>query len=319
MMFNSDMLDVITEVTPGFTIPQSLIDSSMYKYIVDNNNPGHIPYIENPLSFVYQSLCDDLFVNIACKSVDVCKWIVRNLQDYIVDDKMLITLMLSDRLSRVILMADDKEMIEQLMLENMEEMTIDLYYAFMSVDQLRWLKLTDPRYLFVNKFSICRTIGRLDVMKLLFEWYPAKFDSLRNATLSISDFIYQNTYDERQIETFEWLVETFNLQFTDVQKYSDLGQYLRHDNSVGHWMIVNHLDKVIKNPRSEYKTWLFNFIIENYSAQTMQEYIRLQNTVHSNYSFPAYLTVYPNYSFPAYLTDKQVGIIKYLHTIIPEY
>lgn len=141
-------------------------------------------------------------------------------------------------------------------------------------------------------------------MQLLFDWYPSKFDFLRNASMSISQFIDHSIYGIRQIETFEWLVSTFNIQFTDIDTYSDLGKYLAHDNAIAHWMIVNHIDKVTQRPTSDYRRWLFNFILENYESRTMQAYIAVYNIKD------------PKSLLSPYMNNRQIGLINYLHSLI---
>lgn len=297
MMFNNDLFDVIAEADFGFTIPQSLTTSSMYRYMLKN---GYCDKTGGPVLFITDAILDERFVEAACQSVDVCKWILRTLQGHNLTEDHFTMFKQTKGMSRIILVTDDKEAIEDLMLDNMDELSIEFYYAHMTIEQLKWVKLTDPRYLFINKFSICRTIGRLDVMKLIFEWYPAKFEFLKNAVLSVGHFIYQSVYDRRQIETLDWLISTFNLQFTEVDKYCELDSYLSYDLSLGHWMIVNHLDKVKTKLALSNERRLFYFILEHYEARTMQAYI--ESCAKS----------------PAFLDSRHNGVISYLYSITPK-
>lgn len=86
----------------------------MYKYLFKTGHCSELNTQQEPISFLNNAIYDDLFVEAACKSVEACKWIMRNLHDYEVDAWHLNYLKSTEHLSRIILGTDDMGEIESL-------------------------------------------------------------------------------------------------------------------------------------------------------------------------------------------------------------
>lgn len=287
MHFNADLLDIIAESQFGFTVSDSITQSTLYKYF---SNPKSTQYNACKLTatkFLTIGVNDDLFVEYACLSVETALWLREAYFDLVTDypeDIVPWTRMELRTSLYLINHIDDRQYrVSPDMLE--DESASDIFYAFVSMEQLRDFHSEMPKSILISKEIICTTIGRLDVMLFLNEHYPKAFAKVRKSPAGITDMKYTNKYGERSVETFEWLVANKLVKLTkdDFVELCNfqLGIYCC-DDSIIQWLLINHLPSVRQiyaeyrnddEDEEDYKLAWFWTIFENCNARTLQMYL----------------------------------------------
>lgn len=196
MIFNKDIFDIIAEIRLGLTIPIELTDTMLYRYFSDPRSIEYSGDLVTTDSFIARALKDRIFMDLACSSKELAGWLISNSYNYYHIGS----------LTRLALVIDDRERLLCLLNPNSAFYDIDAIYAFASIDQLQFFYYIYPDYLKLTTKHIWSHIGRLDVMKFLYERNPAVFETAKDCvTFTLQ---YWNKYDKRSLETLEWLIAT---------------------------------------------------------------------------------------------------------------
>lgn len=307
MLFNADLLDVLSEVYTGFTIPTALTKSALYKYFTNPKSVAYGHETTRPIDFVNSALDDEVFIKYACSSKESAEWFANVIDNEVSVDPFNITLEINTLL-RLYLVMDDRIKIKSCLGLYIDCNVSDILYAFATIDQLRWLISTNPGCLCLDAKTICRKIGRLDVMKLLCETDRNVLDDIRIDGLFYR-LQYSNKYDHRTLETIEWLIDTLKIEFdeSEIARYSDISddQY-ENDESTFQWLMVHHTDAVIDvciiDIEPDRKKLIMPRLFEYFGKETIQMYFEKIDT-----QLPI-----------AVIGERKIESIKYLYSLIGE-
>lgn len=246
MLFNDDLLDVISEVQTGFTIPTALTESDMYKYFTTAKyNRAKI----NVALFVRKAIDDAALLDYACSTLETARWF----NDVIIFYEF--PLCIYNRSTRIdvfirLALAVDRLDLVQSYLDGYDNFyNPDIIFTYATIDQLKWLIATNAKYLYINVNTVKRRIGRLFVMKLLYEYDPELFVHVKYRC-TLNELCYENVYGSRSLETVEWLINTLKLKFTKKEiefaaKFYSIPDFYSRDGSILHWILLHHTDLAI--------------------------------------------------------------------------
>lgn len=271
MLFNSDLIEVISEAYIGYTIPTALTNTDIYCYF---SNHRSVDYNIDALDigdFVDTAMNDTVFMKYVCLSKETARWFKAMIESQLnpawEEDPGLDL----NALLRAALVLDDRDSIKTYITRTNGLYDSDILYAFATIDQMKWLISIDrPR---LHMSSVKSKIGRLCIMKLVYESQPDMFTNYR---CTLNQMQYTNRYDHRPLETLEWLIDTLNLSFTEHELYTAARIYNNPrwgDDSTFQWLMINHTEIVINVClAANHENVIMACLFQNFNKRTVELY-----------------------------------------------
>lgn len=318
MIFNADLFDIIAEAHFGLTVPNTIINSALYKYFTSPKSPQYNEQKLRPMDFLTIAVHDDLFLEYACMSIDTAIWLreayynnVKECPDDIMpwERMQFRTSLYVSNMGVSPDYYDDGEL-SMMMVRNIA--MADIFYSFVTMKQLEFIHATSPKSMPLNNEIIVKNIDRLDVMMFLKQRYPAAFAALRKKPAKLTDAIHNNRYTDRPLETFEWLVANKYVKPIIGDIYDEcwlIGSVEYLDDSIIQWLLTHHTFGVIERYheyRSEYEN--------NYALDWVLAIFERCNTA----TLKLYLETVDNVLPKKLLGKKMVANANFLHSYILE-
>lgn len=320
MLFNADLLNIIAESHLGFTVPDSIINSALYRYFT---HPKCTRYSKEGLSsieFLSIGIYDDVFLEYACLSIDTARWLRTAYYNEVIEFPTNILSWTRMMLRTALYLSDAADELEEgddceinpTAINNGD--MADIFFAFATIEQLKSVHSMSPNSIPVDAKTIINLVGRLEVMLFLKDHYPAKFAKLRKSPMrSIIDASYTNKYGERSLETFEWLIANKYVK-PDEDSIMDTCSLIETvdcgDDSIIQWLLTHHIDGVMERYYENETEHEGNY--GNFAAGLLSSIIERCNTT----TLKLYLEKVDN-RLPRVIVGKNmVNNLKFMHAYI---
>lgn len=245
MIFNCDLFSVIAEVEYGLTVPDNVRNTDLYRYFSNLRSYKRDPSNFGIKQFIATNIDDEVFIDYACASAETAKWVLHIL-DYC-DQKKYLSYENSTRLS---IAANNMPMLVYTLKHKGRYINCGMLYRYLPVNILRAIYSDRPDILSIDRYEISTKIGRLDVMKMIYEFYPEAFSS------RIVVQAYKGN-GFREVEALEWLIDNGLAEFPSDNPTYDIGlacEILGYDDSMIRWILKHRSVEAKKSYNNSYKT-----------------------------------------------------------------
>lgn len=273
MIFNGDLLDTIAYTQIGLTIPSTLLDSPIYKYVMGSSK--YQAQDMTPRNFASIAINDKDFVDEVCTSKRMSAWAYGVIASYLYLPKKAIAKRCIG-MDRIVLAMDNREILKHYVAVVGCCISNVVLYSYATIEQLEWIWTISVSCRFIDEEFVCMEVGRLDVMQFINSKMPEVFDDI-NSTTELYYFLYINEHIPRELAALEWLFNRINLQYdaSEIHVVCQLPYNNEcHDNSIMQWLL-KHRSEQMKAPirtRNHYNE-AFMFIFQYLSKETMAMFV----------------------------------------------